>query len=147
VLEARQRKASRTGRGIDWIVLRNRLSNLQAQNKRCMADTLEALSTDLDFRHGPGLSDRVIYRELFRSGLTLVDMRESGAGASFSMSHVAARQELRALVTAIQPLPTARADCADPATRWPPVLMQGIDTGGKMGGPADIGDVRLRAAG
>jgi hypothetical protein len=117
VLEARKQKASRTGGVIDWIVLRNRLSNLQARNKRCMADTLEKLSTDLDFRNGPGLSDRVVYRELFRSGLTLLDLREDGAGVAFSMSHVAARQELRALVAAIKPLPAAQADCADQESR------------------------------
>ena len=98
-----------------------------------MADTLEELSTDIDFRNGPGLSDRVIYRELFRSGLTLVDMREDGAGVSLSMSHIAARQELRALVAEIMPLPAAQADWADQATRWPPLPMQSVDTSGRPG--------------
>ncbi len=140
VLEARKQKASRTGGVIDWIVLRNRLSSLQARNKRCIADTLEELSTDLDFRNCPGLSDRVIYRELFRSGLTLLDLCEDGAGVSFSMSHIAARQELRALVAAIKPLPAAQAS-------RPPKLMQGVDASGKLGGSANIEDIRLRAAG
>ncbi len=133
VSEARKQKASRTGGSIDWIVLRNRLSNLQARNKSCMADTLEELSTDIDFRNGPGLSDRVIYRELFRSGLTLVDMREDGAGLSLSMSHIAARQELRALVAEIMPLPAAQADWADQATRLPPLPLQSVDTSGRPG--------------
>ena len=134
VLEARKQKASRTAGVIDWIVLRNRLSNLQARNKRCMADTLEKLSTDLDFRNGPGLSDRVVYRELFQSGLTLLDLREDGAGVAFSMSHVAARQELRALVAAIKPLPAAQADFADQESRWPQKLMQGVDASEELGG-------------
>ena len=133
VLEARKQKASRTGGTIDWIVLRNRLSNLEARNKRCMADTLEKLSTDFDFRNGPGLSERVTYRELFRLGLTLLDLREDGAGVSFSMSHIAARQELRALVAAIKRPPVARAGCADAS--------------GELDGSADIRDSRLTAAG
>ncbi len=147
VLEARKQKASRTGGVIDWIILRNRLSSLQARNKRCMADTLEELSTDLDFRNCPGLSDRVIYRELFRSGRTLLDLREDGAGVSFSMSHIAARQELRTLVAAIKPLPAARANGADQVTPWPPKPMQGVEASGKPDGSANIGDIRLRAAG
>jgi len=40
----------------------------------------------------------VIYRELFPAGLTLLDLTESGSKAPFTMSHVAARQELRELI-------------------------------------------------
>ncbi len=127
VLEARKQKASRIGGTTDWIVLRNRLSNLEARNKRCMADTLEKLSTYLDFRNGPGLSERVIYRELFPSGLTLLDLPEEGVGVSLSMSHVAARQELRALLAAIKPLPAAQAGCADQEFGSPQMLIQGVD--------------------
>lgn len=130
VLEARNQKASRIGGTIDWIVLRNRLSNLEARNKRCMADTLEKLSTYLDFRNGPGLSERVIYRELFPSGLTLLDLREEGAGVSLSMSHIAARQELRALLAAIKPPPAAQAGRADQEFGSPQKPMQGADASG-----------------
>ena len=66
-----------------------------------MADALEMLGGYLDFRNGAGLSERVIYRELFLKGLTLLDLREQRAGVALSMSHVAARQELRALVQSI----------------------------------------------
>ena len=130
VLEARKQKASRIGGTTDWIVLRNRLSNLEARNKRCMADTLEKLSTYLDFRNGPGLSERVIYRELFPSGLTLLDLPEEGGGVSLSMSHIAARQELRALLAAIKPLPAAQAGCADSEFSSRQMLMQGADVNG-----------------
>ena len=131
VLEARKQKASQIGGTTDWIVLRNRLSNLEARNKLCMADTLEKLSRDLDFRNGPGLSERVIYRELFPSGLTLLDLPVEGVGVSLSMSHVAARQELRALLAAIKPLPAAQAGCADREFGSPPKLMQGADVNGE----------------
>ena len=40
----------------------------------------------------------MIYRELFPAGLTLLDLTESGSKAPFTMSHVAARQELRELI-------------------------------------------------
>ena len=101
VANARKQKLSRTGEGFDWIVLRNRLSNLEARNKNSMADAMEMLAGYLDFRIGAGLSERVIYRELFLKGLTLLDLREQRAGVALSMSHVAARQELRALVQSI----------------------------------------------
>jgi chromosome partitioning protein len=109
VVEARRLRAERKAKPIEWIVLRNRLSNLEARNKRRMADTLETLSAELDFRNGLGFSDRVIYRELFPLGLTLLDLHKEAAGVSLSMSHVAARQELRALMDAIKPPRSERA--------------------------------------
>jgi chromosome partitioning protein len=101
VANARKQRIARTGEGFDWIVLRNRLTNLEARNKTRMADALAALAEYLDFRNGPGLSERVIYRELFSKGLTLLDLREQRAGVTLSMSHLAARQELRALMQEI----------------------------------------------
>ena len=87
---------------IDWLVLRNRLSNLDARNRRQVADALATMSTQVGFRQGPGLRERVIYRELFQSGLTLLDLPNAGPVASLTMSHVAARQEVRQLLEAIQ---------------------------------------------
>jgi chromosome partitioning protein len=101
VAKARNQKIARTGEGFEWFVLRNRLSNLEARNKNRMADALDTLAGYLDFHNGPGLSERVIYRELFLNGLTLLDLREQRAGVALSMSHVAARQELRKLVQSI----------------------------------------------
>ena len=103
VAEARKLKADRTGEPIDWIVLRNRLSALHARNKQNVGDILTRLAEHIGFREGPGLSERVIYRELFLSGLTLLDLRDRGIDVEFTMSHVAARQELRALLHAVQP--------------------------------------------
>ena len=90
-------KIRRDGRPIDWIVLRNRLSALSSKNKLRMSDALAQLAGQLGYREGPGLSERVIYRELFNAGLTLADLREEQANVELTMSHVAARQELRAL--------------------------------------------------
>jgi chromosome partitioning protein len=86
--------------GIDWFVLRNRLSTLDARNKREMEKLLDALAKRIGFRVADGLNERVIYRELFLQGLTLLDLGE-GTSPAMSLSHVAARQELRQLVEMI----------------------------------------------
>ena len=98
VLEAQHQRLSQTGRTPDWIVLRNRLSPLGARNKDRMSDSLDALSERLGFIKAPGLSERVVYRELFLAGLTLLDLREDIIGMELAMSHVAARNELRSLI-------------------------------------------------
>jgi len=43
----------------------------------------------------------VIYREMYLKGLTLLDLREKGTDITLSMSHIAARQELRRLLDAL----------------------------------------------
>ena len=62
--------------------------------KRIVA-ALTELSRRVGFRIIPGLSERVIYRELFPSGLTMLDKKHLGRLAT---SHLAARQELRELI-------------------------------------------------
>lgn len=95
VWEQKMARASRDKGSIDWVVLRNRLSNLDAHNKRNVADALEKLAKRISFRIAPGFSERVIFRELFPQGLTLLDLKTANYNKSFSISHVAARQELR----------------------------------------------------
>ncbi len=100
-----QTKMARAQRGekaaVDWIVVRNRLSSLDARNKRDVEKILNGLSKRVGFRMVPGLGERVIYRSLFLEGLTLFDLREKTVGIELSFSHVAARQELRSLIEAI----------------------------------------------
>lgn len=117
VWKQRQIRAAQGARPVDWIVMRNRLSSLAARNKRDMGTVIEALARRIGFRVAAGLSERVIYRELFLSGLTLLDLKRGGAGPSLTMSHVAARQEVRDLVAALNlPPPDAPAPSAVPAT-------------------------------
>ncbi len=96
--KARQARAARDGGSIAWIVLRNRLSALDAHNKRVMADILDQLAARIGFEVGPGFGERVIFRELFLQGLTLSDFEDKEAGLAWTVSHVAARQELRDLL-------------------------------------------------
>lgn len=76
----------------DWIVVRNRLTTVLARNKADMAKAIERLAAVMGFRVGAGLTERVIYRELFPFGLTLLDLRDDGVGMPMTLSHVAARQ-------------------------------------------------------
>jgi len=101
VWEQRQRRAAGGLPPMDWIVMRNRLSHIDARNKREIGRLLDLLSERIRFRLAPGFGERVIFRELFPKGLTLLDLREGAGAAPLSMSHVAARQEVRALLRAI----------------------------------------------
>ena len=80
---------------VDWVVLRNRLQHLNANNMKRVSAALGELSKRVGFRTIPGLSERVIYRELFPKGLTLLDVDQIDG---LSMSHITARQELREMV-------------------------------------------------
>lgn len=98
VWSCRKTKAQNSRRPIDWVVMRNRMSPLEARNKQKVGKALEKLARRIGFRLAHGLSERVIYRELFPAGLTLLDLTERGSNVSFTMSHVAARQEMRDLL-------------------------------------------------
>lgn len=98
VWRGRQLRAQAGLKPIDWVVMRNRVATLDARNKRRVGAMLGELSKRIGFRVSPGFSERVIFRELFLSGLTLLDLRASSTEAPLSMSHVAARQEVRELL-------------------------------------------------
>ena len=99
IWEEKKQTAIRDRANIDWIVLRNRLSSIQAHNKQKMEHVLDTLARKLAFRIVPGFSERVIFRELFLSGLTLLDLTD--LGMPLQLSHVAAKQELRDLIKSI----------------------------------------------
>ncbi|WP_439815513.1 division plane positioning ATPase MipZ [Zavarzinia sp. CC-PAN008] len=101
VWDARKRRAGADAGTIDWVVLRNRVSSLDARNKRRVGSTLEHLAKRINFRIIPGLSERVIYRELFLEGLTMLDLGKQ-TNAELTMSQVAARAEVRALILGLK---------------------------------------------
>ncbi len=106
VWSARQTRAQAKLAPIDWIVLRNRLGSQQMRNKRKVGDALEELSRRIGFRVIAGFSERVIFRELFPRGLTLLDLRDTGSD-HLNLSNIAARQELRDLMAALRlPIPS-----------------------------------------
>lgn len=98
IWNARKTRAQVDGGTIDWVVLRNRIQHLEARNKRRVGDAMNELSRRVGFRTVPGLSERVIFRELFPSGLTLLDRGHLG---ELGTSHIAARQELREMLAGL----------------------------------------------
>lgn len=103
VWEARKHRAINQGRqaSIDWLVVTNRLAVAEARNRRRLDERLAKLSKRVGFRVGPGLRDRVIYRELFPFGLTVADLSADIRPVAVSLAHVAARQEMRSLMQAM----------------------------------------------
>jgi chromosome partitioning protein len=99
--EQKLSRAKRDGGSIEWIVMRNRLSNIDAKNKRFMTQVTTELSRRIGFRVAPGFSERVIFREMFLQGLTVLDIMETAKGG-LSMSHIAARQEVRDLLKTLR---------------------------------------------
>ncbi|MFN3606337.1 MAG: division plane positioning ATPase MipZ, partial [Cypionkella sp.] len=97
VWNARQLRAQAGRKPIDWIVLRNRLGAQQMHNKRKVGTALDDLSRRIGFRTAAGFSERVIFRELFPRGLTLLDLKDAGVD-QLNLSNIAARQELRDLM-------------------------------------------------
>ena len=116
IWEARKKRAmttikdSQSGgrrREMDWVVVRNRTQHTEARNMKRLDSALTELSKRVGFRIASGLSERVIYRELFPSGLTLLDKGQLG---ELGTSHLVARQELRALLAALKlPMPASPA--------------------------------------
>lgn len=124
VWEQKLNRAKRDGHSIDWIVMRNRLSNIDARNKRFMTQVTEELARRIGFRLAPGFSERVIFREMFLQGLTVLDVVDDDTSVNVSMSHIAARQEVRDLLKIlniplinqrIKELRTGAKDEAEPA--------------------------------
>ncbi len=108
VWNARQLRARAGLKPIDWLVIRNRMGRQQMHNKKRVGDALAELSKRIGFRVAPGFAERVIFRELFPRGLTLLDLRDIGI-SSLNLSNIAARQELRDLVNELA-LPGVRAN-------------------------------------
>ena len=108
VWNARQLRAQAGLKPIDWVVVRNRLGAQQMVNKQKMGEALENLAKRIGFRTAPGFNERVIFRELFPRGLTLLDLKDVGV-KQLNISNVAARQELRDLIKALN-LPGVEPD-------------------------------------
>lgn len=100
VWEQKKQRAIRDRTSMDWIVLRNRVGAVNSRNKEEVHKVLSGLAKRIGFRLVPGFGERVIFRELFLNGITLLDLKETKT--SMSLSHIAARQELTQLLDLIQ---------------------------------------------
>ncbi|MXP48019.1 AAA family ATPase [Altererythrobacter luteolus] len=98
IWETRKARALQQRKEIDWVVVRNRSGHTEARNMQRIEKALNELSKRAGFRVVKGLSERVIYRELFPSGFTLLDKGHLG---ELGTSHLVARQEMRALLAGL----------------------------------------------
>ena len=99
VWECRERHATTTP--LAWIVMRNRLSQIESRNKREVGGLLELLARHIGFTLVDGLSERVVFRELFARGLTVFDLPILPGAPARSASERAGRAELDGLLEAI----------------------------------------------
>jgi chromosome partitioning protein len=109
VQRARTERLSIDGQTIDWVLVRNRISMLSSRSMRLVQSSLEKISLRLGARLADGIAERVIFRSLFPTGMTVFDPLDPDLlGGLPSMSHVSARQEYRNLADALN-LPTNAA--------------------------------------
>jgi len=116
VQKARAERQATTGTGIDWVLVRNRISNLGSRNASQVQDTVERVAARLGCRVADGIAERVIFRSLFPIGMTVFDPLEADMlGGAPSISHVNARQEYRSLVAALRlPAPGTSRETPEP---------------------------------
>jgi chromosome partitioning protein len=98
IWEQKINRAKRDGSHINWIITRNRLHSLDSNNQRNIEKVIVALSKRMGCKIAAGFGERVIFKELFLKGLTLLDLKEQGASIQFTPSHIAAKQELISLL-------------------------------------------------
>ena len=74
-----------------------------SKNKNLVFEYLEKLVKLFGFRFTPGLKDRIIYKELFLMGLTVMDMQHPQLQMKMTMSHLAAKREVKSIAEFICP--------------------------------------------
>lgn len=103
VQRARQERLAIDGKPIDWVLVRNRISMMSSKNMRQVQMGMEQIAMRLGCRVAEGIAERVIFRSLFPTGMTVFDPLDEGTlGSLPSMVHISARQEYRALVDALR---------------------------------------------
>ena len=108
VLEARRQRQLIDQRTTDWVVVRNRLASLETRNRRKLEIGLEQLGARIGYRVAAGISERVVFRELIPRGLTALDaLNQRLLGGEPTLSHISARDEIRALIETLN-LPGVR---------------------------------------
>ena len=102
VWEMKKKRAAQGLTYLNWIVCGNKVSSIRSKNKSLVFDKLKTLSKLYGYRFTEGLKDRVIYKELFLEGLTVLDL-SSEVHHRMTMSHLAAKMELNQLAEFIFP--------------------------------------------
>lgn len=90
---------------LDWVVIRNRLPHIHSRNREDIEQILTKLANRIGFRLAPGLGERVIFRELFLNGLTVLDLPTVAADRPLSATQQSAGLEISALLEALNVVP------------------------------------------
>ncbi len=98
VWSLRQQRMLERKPSLHWVIVRNRLTHIKSRNTQLMIVLLNALSRRIHYTVAKGISERVIYRELFLKGLTMLDLKENGLNMPASPSALTAKQEITALL-------------------------------------------------
>lgn len=86
---------------IDWVVIRNRLPHIHSRNREDIDQILTKLAHRIGFRLAPGLGERVVFRELFLNGLTVLDLPTVAENSALSATQQSAGLEVAALLDAL----------------------------------------------
>lgn len=103
VWEVKKQLAAKGHAYLNWIVVGNKTSTYNSKNKNIVFEYLEKLGKLFGFRFTPGLKDRIIYKELFLMGLTVLDMQHPDLRMKMTMSHLAAKREVKSVSAFICP--------------------------------------------
>jgi chromosome partitioning protein len=93
IWQQRMQKAALKKGSIEWLIVRNRMHSIASRNRLQMDKILLALSKRIGFHLAGSIGERIIFRELFDLGLTVLDKEEKQT----LLSHISARQEIRVL--------------------------------------------------
>jgi chromosome partitioning protein len=129
VLARAERRKELGGPPTNWIVMQTRRAHLESRNRRQLDYLLKELSKRIGFRLVPGLSERVVYRELFTQGLTVLDIDDHADSKQRMQgsSRRAAREEVNALIDLIpEPAPMTWPSQPRPSQQTPQAPSAGI---------------------
>jgi len=93
VWNARQSREKAGLKPTDWLVVRNRMGSANMHNTQKLTEVMNDLAKRLNFRHIKGFAERVIFRELFPRGLTVLDLQDIGV-TNLNVSNKAALGEI-----------------------------------------------------
>ncbi len=103
VWEVKKTLAQQNKTMLNWIVVGNKVSAFNSRNKNQVFEKLNSISKLCGFRVAKSIKDRVIYKELFMQGLTVLDLNSKELKHKLTLSHIAAKQEIRDLAEFICP--------------------------------------------
>ncbi len=96
-----QRRRDEGVNPLEWIVVRNRRNPSATRHTAAIGTVLSELSRNLSFRVTDGFVDRLIFRELFLVGLSILDLRKDDPLIAGNSSHKSAYDEASNLLQSV----------------------------------------------